>query len=64
MNTVELTKIVNYAFNHLVQSKHINSNILFTTLERVAKESFKLGEMETKIDTIFELTDPVSNRSI
>jgi hypothetical protein len=64
MSTVDLTKIVNTAFNQLVQSHTINSNVLFNALELVAKESFKLGEIETKIDTIFELSESASNRSL
>ncbi len=60
MNTVDLSKIVNTAFNQLIQTNTINSNVLFSALELVAKESFKLGEMETKIDTIFELSEPIN----
>lgn len=64
MTTIDLSKVVNNAFNQLIQAKTINSDVLFSTLEIVAKESFKLGEMETKIDTIFELAKPVSERSL
>ncbi len=64
MNTVDLTKIVERQFNILLKKEALTSQSLFDALAIVAKESYHLGEIDYKIDTIFEITQPVSDRSI
>ena len=64
MNKTDLTNIVEKQFNILMKKKKISAQQIAEALTNVAKESYKLGEVETKIDTIFDVVEPVSERSV